>query len=70
MERAPSDDTLLRRVRGEFTEMPGLQLTLDQAMRLWSLDRQTCCGVLNSLVSAQYLERDLSGRYRRLHGGY
>ena len=34
---------LLSRVRGEFREMPGLRLSLEQAMRLWALDRATCC---------------------------
>ena len=30
------------RLRGEYREMPGMRLTLDQAMRLWDIDRQTC----------------------------
>jgi hypothetical protein len=65
-----ADDTLLRRVRGEFSEMPGMRLTVDQAMRLWALDRPTCDDVLTSLMAAHFLERDLNGRYRRADGGY
>ena len=29
---------VVRRIRGEFLEMPGLRLTLDQARRLWRLE--------------------------------
>lgn len=64
------EDTLLRRVRGEFREMPGMRLTADQAMRLWGLDRQACEKMLNSLVASHYLEVDSNGRYRKAHCGY
>lgn len=64
------EDGLLQRVRGEFHEMPGMRLTVEQAMRLWDLDRPTCIGVLCSLVTARFLERDQNGRYTRAHGGY
>jgi hypothetical protein len=65
-----TDDALVTRVRGEYREMPGMRLTIDQAMRLWMLDRKTCSGVLDSLVSAQFLERDPRGQYARAGGGY
>ncbi len=61
---------LLRRIRGEFREMPGLRLTLEQAMRLWSLDRSTCVDVLTQLRSAKFLDVDPNGRYRLAHSGY
>jgi len=61
---------LLNRVRGEFREMPGLRLTLEQAMRLWSLDRATCVDVLTQLRSAKFLDVDPNGRYRLAHGGH
>lgn len=61
---------LLRRIRGEFREMPGLRLSQEQAMRLWSLDRATCVDVLTELRSARFLEIDPNGRYRLAHGGY
>ena len=32
------NERLIRRVRAEFLEMPGLCLTIDQAQRLWSLE--------------------------------
>lgn len=65
-----TEDALVRRVCGEYREMPGMRLTVDQAMRLWMLDRPTCSDVLNSLVAAHFLELDRSGRYARVHSGY
>jgi hypothetical protein len=64
------EDALVRRVRGEYREMPGMRLTLDQAMRLWMLDRDTCSSVLDSLVAAQFLQQDGNGRYAKAHAGY
>jgi hypothetical protein len=64
------EEALVTRVRGEYREMPGMRLTLEQAMRLWMLDRGTCSAVLNSLVAAQFLERDRNGRYKRNGSGY
>jgi len=68
--RKAGDEALLRRVRGEYREMPGMRLTFDQAMRLWNIDRQACATVLNSLVASRYLEIDGFGRYRKAHSGY
>ena len=68
--RTAREDALLRRVRGEYREMPGMRLTIDQAMRLWDLDRQTCQSLLNSLVEAHFLEVDAQARYRKAHPGY
>jgi hypothetical protein len=68
--RKTGEDALLRRVRGEYREMPGMRLTFEQAMRLWNIDRQTCATVLNSLVASRYLEIDGFGRYRKAHSGY
>lgn len=65
-----AEEALVKRVRGEYREMPGMRLTVDQAMRLWMLDRQTCSHVLSSLVAAQFLVRDGNGRYMKAHGGY
>ena len=70
LHRTASEDALLRRVRSEFREMPGMRLTLGQAMRLWDLDRPTCCTVLDSLVASHFLQLDAYGRYGRAHAGY
>jgi hypothetical protein len=59
------DDGLIARVRGEYLEMPGLRLTLEQARRLWGLDSQSCRSVLGTLIENGFLARDTDGRYAR-----
>ena len=54
-------DGTMRRVRGEFLEMPGLQLTPAQAGRLWGLDIESCQHVIDALVAAAFLRRTPSG---------
>ena len=57
---APADASrqqMLNRVRGEFLEMPGLRLRLEQAQRLWGLDRSICEELLSWLVDAKFLSR-------------
>jgi hypothetical protein len=58
-------DNLLRRVRGEYNEMPGLSLTMPQAQRLWALDQRTCALVLTTLVERRFLRMTARGRYVR-----
>lgn len=65
-----STDHLQWRVRGEYLEMPGLRLSLEQATRLWALDRAACGAVLDTLVGANFLQRDGDGRYMRRGSGY
>jgi hypothetical protein len=60
---AAADRRLLRRIRAEFLEMPGLCLTFQQARRLWSMDPATCEAVLNSLVDARFLRRTDRGLF-------
>jgi len=44
------------RVRAEFTEMPDLELTLPQAVRLWMLGPDDCRNVIDALVDAGFLK--------------
>lgn len=60
---APTGDPYLIRVRSEFTEMPGLKLTVAQAARLWALDGGTSREILESLVAAGFLWRSPRGAY-------
>ena len=46
-----------RRIRAEYSEMPGLCLTAAQAARLWGLDQQECATLLNQLVEGRFLRR-------------
>jgi hypothetical protein len=43
------------RVRLDFVEMPEMELTLPQAVRLWSLGMDDCRFVIDSLVDAGFL---------------
>ena len=56
---------LTRRVQAEYTEMPGLSVTLAQAQRLLGIDRDTCVVVMRTLVEGRFLKRTAEGRYVR-----
>lgn len=58
-------DMLSQRIRSEYREMPGLNLTQAQAQRLWSIDEPTCRLVFRTLVDQRFLKRTPSGRYIR-----
>lgn len=49
------DAGLVERVLGEYREMPGLALTLEQACRLWGYDAVTCRRVADLLVERHEL---------------
>jgi hypothetical protein len=57
-------DQLLRRIRGEFEEMPCLCLTYAQARRLFGLSPDVCQRVLIALVREHTLACGPDGRYR------
>jgi len=59
-------DQVLRRVQGEFLEMPGLRLTEPQARRLWGLDAASCAALLGELVEANFLFRTRDGAFMRV----
>jgi len=49
---------LCTRVQAEFWEMPGLELTLAQASRLFSIEPSRCERILDALVRAGQLATD------------
>ena len=59
---------VVRRIRGEFLEMPGLRLTPQQAKRLWRLDDTSCEAVLGALVDARFLAKTRDGAFVRIDG--
>jgi DNA-binding IclR family transcriptional regulator len=63
MTEQPPVHDWLQVIRGEFLEMPGLNLTRQQVQRLWGLDPDTCDTVLRELVDARFLRRTPDGRY-------
>jgi hypothetical protein len=66
---AESFGELLVRIEGEYREMPGLNLTVTQAERLWGLDRHTCASVLTTLMERRVLKRTTSGTYLQRSSG-
>ncbi len=54
-----------QRIQGEYLEMPGLSLTLEQARRLWNLEETACVTILDVLVDLQFLRRTARGSYVR-----
>jgi hypothetical protein len=52
---------LVDRVRGEFNEMPGLQLTIPQAARLLGIEQDACRDLIESLVASSFLRRTPAG---------
>lgn len=56
----------LRRVCAEYREMPGLRLTLPQAVRLFGLEVTTLMPVLGALVDTRFLARTPGGEYVRV----
>lgn len=49
------DARLVDRVLGEYREMPGLALTMEQAHRLWGRDAVTCQHIVDVLVERHVL---------------
>ena len=56
---------VVRRVREEFMEMPGLRLTPAQATRLWGLEHETCHAVIERLVATAFLRWTPAGLVTR-----
>jgi len=65
MRVRPAND-LLRRIQGEFLEMPGLRLTEPQARRLWNLDAISCSTVVSMLLDAGFLFKTSDGSLMRV----
>ena len=61
----PEDLQIMERVTSEYREMPGLALTIPQAMRLWGCDEATCRCVVTALVEVRVLRFLRDGRLVR-----
>jgi hypothetical protein len=57
---------LLHRVHGEFREMPGLRLSIQQAARLFSVPPTVCARVLAELIADDLLRVTHDGHYALL----
>lgn len=63
---APATD-LARMIEAEYLEMPGLNLTLPQAARLWQVDVRVCERAMYTLERSGFLQR-VDERYMRVDG--
>ena len=54
---------LVNRIKAEYRELPGLQLTPWQAQRLWGLDQVQCEAILEVLVETSFLRKTKNGAY-------
>ena len=52
----PIEPTLIARILGEYREMPGLALTIEQAQRLWACDAATARRVIDALIARGALQ--------------
>jgi hypothetical protein len=64
-ERRFPEEGLFRRVQQEYTEMPGLKLTVEQAARLFNVDQSSIRPVLEELVAAKFLNKTRNDVYVR-----
>ena len=60
---------LMRRVYGEFLEMPGLRLSIQQAARLFNLPPNVCARLLAELIEGGFLRVTVDGQYALLNRG-
>jgi hypothetical protein len=61
-------EQMAQRVRAEYLEMPGLNLTRDQAKCLWAVDGPLCDRLLSYLVETGFLERTAHATYVHVAG--
>jgi hypothetical protein len=60
---------LLKRIRAEYLEMPGLRLKTEQVQRLFGIEPRACQSVLDALVDAKFLCVTSGGHYARFTDG-
>jgi hypothetical protein len=53
-----SDKGLVEQIHDEYVEMPGLQLTVAQASRLWNVKPERVGPALERLVATTFLRHD------------
>ena len=63
MSHRKIDEQMVRRVCGEYHEMPGLRLTVLEASRLWQMAPELCEKVLSALVEQRMLVRTKAGAF-------
>jgi hypothetical protein len=64
----PAPREVLRAIRAEYDQMPGMRLTRAQFRRLWGLDGTACDSAILELIGLGYLQEDPDGRLQRAGG--
>ena len=66
-DRAPASrvDHLIRIIRSDFKEMPGMRLTRVQFRRLWNLGEVEAEVIVSDLLGQEYLAESRDGRLCR-----
>lgn len=64
------DRALCTRIVAEYLEMPGLNVTLPQACRLWNIDRPRCTQLLDKLLASGFLRKSGESYLRADAGRY
>ena len=60
-------EDLVMRIEGEFTQTPGLMLTVVEAQRRFGMDEITCEAVLDALVDSGSCSGRATASYGRLY---
>ena len=60
---------VVKRLRAEYLQLPGLRLTVEQVQRLCGIERMMCQSVLDALVDAKFLCMKPDGTYTRVTDG-
>ena len=58
-------EAMAERVRAEFEEMPGMNLTVLQASRLFGLEHDVCQRIVDRLVKSAFLRWTQNGTLTR-----
>ena len=61
----PIRSDIVQRIHAEYVEMPGLKLTLPQAVRLFGVNTDESQRLLSELTESGFLRRDQDGSYLR-----
>jgi hypothetical protein len=62
-------EAIVKRIVGEFQELPGLVLSLKQASRLLGVDEAACGRILTALTKSGVLRRSANDYYSRREPG-
>ena len=63
--KAAAIEAALVRIQHDYLEMPDLELTLDEAVRLWNIEPVRCLALLEFLAIEGFLTHSRRGGYKR-----